>query len=90
MILSNKREVFIMELFILLDFLGFIAWLIYLDNANRITAEILKSQISAPILTEEECEEVSKKLQEIADKSIIDEVKDEKEMVKKMIEDISE
>jgi hypothetical protein len=79
-----------MELFIVLDIIGFIAWLIYLDNANRITAEILKSQISAPILTEEECEEVSKKLQEIADKSIIDEVKDEKEMVKKMIEDISE
>jgi hypothetical protein len=50
------------------------------------TAEILKSQISTPILTEEECEELSKKLQEIADKSIIDEVKDEKVMV----EDISE
>jgi hypothetical protein len=79
-----------MELFIVLDIIGFIAWLIYLDNANKVTAEILKSQISAPILTEEECEEVSKKLQEIADKSIIDEVKDEKEMVKKMIEDISE
>jgi hypothetical protein len=81
MILSNKREVFIMELFILLDFLGFIAWLMYLDGVNRTTTEILKSQISTPVLTEEECAELSKKLQEIEDKK----VKDEKEMA----EDIS-